>query len=236
MKESIQNPNIGELLSSNRARKGWSIEQFSQDSSIKQEYIEKLENNEFDFINKAYIRSILTTLCEYLEIEKDHILKLYHQLPNPKLKDIAQNNSLSPKKNNLQIKILIPIIPLVVALFVIEFFQKEKIEKAPTIIYNSIDTLKEHNTISKIQKPKKQFIKVICNIDSTWITIYRPPQSLLSKKLLLNDIIKISFQDSLQAISGVQKALSVIYKKQKYSILKFFSIQNNKFYKHYNYK
>jgi cytoskeletal protein RodZ len=69
----------GEVLRKAREAKRVSIESITQSTAITKEYIESLENERVeDFPGESYFIGFLSNYCEFLGLNKEEILSLYH--------------------------------------------------------------------------------------------------------------------------------------------------------------
>ena len=69
----------GEILKKTRESKGLELEVIARETSITQEYLEALESEESNiFPGEPYLVGFLQNYAEYLEIDSEHILSLYH--------------------------------------------------------------------------------------------------------------------------------------------------------------
>lgn len=69
----------GEILKKARELKGIEFEIIARDTSITQEYLQALENEETTiFPGEPYLVGFLKNYAEYLEVDSEHILTLYH--------------------------------------------------------------------------------------------------------------------------------------------------------------
>ncbi|MBP3365820.1 MAG: helix-turn-helix domain-containing protein [Treponema sp.] len=69
----------GEILRTAREEKGASLESIVQATAITKEYIDSLENERVeDFPGESYFIGFLTNYCEFLGLDKEQILSLYH--------------------------------------------------------------------------------------------------------------------------------------------------------------
>jgi len=70
---------LGSLLREKRASLGLSIEQVAGDTNIPPEYLEALENEQFDIIpGVGYVKGFLRTYGDYLELDPDPIIDMYN--------------------------------------------------------------------------------------------------------------------------------------------------------------
>ena len=69
----------GEILRKAREAKGLEIEIIARETSITQEYLEALENEESAvFPGEPYLVGFLQNYADYLEVDTNHVLTLYH--------------------------------------------------------------------------------------------------------------------------------------------------------------
>lgn len=69
----------GEILKNARRSRGIELETIARETSITQEYLEALENEETSvFPGEPYLVGFLKNYADYLEVDTNHILTLYH--------------------------------------------------------------------------------------------------------------------------------------------------------------
>lgn len=69
----------GEILKNARLSRGIELETIARETSITQEYLEALENEETSvFPGEPYLVGFLKNYADYLEVDTNHILTLYH--------------------------------------------------------------------------------------------------------------------------------------------------------------
>jgi cytoskeletal protein RodZ len=69
----------GEILKKAREAKGIEFEIVVRETSITQEYLEALENEDCGvFPGEPYLVGFLKNYADYLEVDTNHILTLYH--------------------------------------------------------------------------------------------------------------------------------------------------------------
>ena len=104
----------GEILKTARKQKGLELEIIARETSITQEYLEALENEESSiFPGEPYLVGFLQNYADYLEVDTNHILMLYHA---KKLQETPPPPALTAREKP---KFLIPLIASVVALLLI---------------------------------------------------------------------------------------------------------------------
>jgi cytoskeletal protein RodZ len=71
---------LGEKLRRARKRKGVDFLDAELQTKVRAKYLESLENEDFDLLpNDIYVKGFLAAYCEYLGLDQEKILKLYHQ-------------------------------------------------------------------------------------------------------------------------------------------------------------
>ena len=104
----------GEILKKAREMKGIGFETIARETSITQEYLEALENEEASvFPGEPYLVGFLKNYADYLEVDTNHILTLYHA------KKIQESPPPLALKARERPRFLIPLIVSVCALFVL---------------------------------------------------------------------------------------------------------------------
>ena len=69
----------GEILRNAREEKKVSMEAIERATAITKNYIDSLENERVeDFPGESYFIGFLSNYCEFLGLDKDEILRLYH--------------------------------------------------------------------------------------------------------------------------------------------------------------
>lgn len=104
----------GEILRNTRTSKGIDFETISRETAITQEYLEALENEEAAiFPGEPYLVGFLKNYADYLEVDANHILTLYH---TKKIQEAPPPLALTARERP---RFLIPLIVTLCALFVI---------------------------------------------------------------------------------------------------------------------
>lgn len=104
----------GEILRNARTSKGIDFETISRETAITQEYLEALENEETAiFPGEPYLVGFLKNYADYLEVDANHILTLYHA---KKIQEAPPPLALTARERP---RFLIPLIVTLCALFVI---------------------------------------------------------------------------------------------------------------------
>lgn len=109
---------LGELLSSARTEKGYSIDQVAHETNISKNYIEYLEQEQFDqFPAEAYLIGFLRNYSEYLGMDSEKTISLYknHKLseePAP-IEELVGRKKKNKKIPVLWILLLLLIVGLV---------------------------------------------------------------------------------------------------------------------------
>ena len=121
----------GEILKKAREAKGIELEIIARETSITQEYLEALEKEETGiFPGEPYLVGFLKNYADYLEVDSNHILTLYHA---KKLQETPPPLALTARERPRFIKPLIISLCLLMvggaAVFLTLFF-KAKIEAA----------------------------------------------------------------------------------------------------------
>ena len=70
---------VGEILKKQRLKKKLTLEQAEKDLRIRKKYLEKIENNNWDFASKIYIMGILKNYARYLELDENKILAFFRR-------------------------------------------------------------------------------------------------------------------------------------------------------------
>ncbi|TCS92581.1 helix-turn-helix domain-containing protein [Hazenella coriacea] len=77
---------IGQYLRQAREKLGYSLEDMNRVTNIHTEYLQALENDQFDILpSPFYARAFLRTYAKSLELEVKPLLELYEQVAQPKL-------------------------------------------------------------------------------------------------------------------------------------------------------
>ena len=104
----------GEILKKAREEKGIELETISRETSITQEYLEALENEESSvFPGEPYLVGFLKNYAEYLEVDVNHVTTLYHA---KKIQETPPPLALTARDRP---KFLIPLIIAFAMVFVI---------------------------------------------------------------------------------------------------------------------
>mgnify|MGYP002626294645 CR=1 FL=1 len=104
----------GEILRNAREEKGLELEQIARETSITQEYLEALENEKNAvFPGEPYLVGFLQNYADYLEVDTNHILTLYHA---KKLQETPPPLALTARERP---RFLIPLIVTICALLFI---------------------------------------------------------------------------------------------------------------------
>lgn len=70
---------VGEILKKQRLKKQLTLEQVEKDLRIRKKYLEKIENNNWDFASKIYLIGILKNYARYLELDENKILAFFRR-------------------------------------------------------------------------------------------------------------------------------------------------------------
>ena len=71
---------IGSILRQQRESKKLKLEEIAEELKIRLQYLEALENDQFELLpGKLYQRSFLKTYAQFLDLDQDHILKIFDQ-------------------------------------------------------------------------------------------------------------------------------------------------------------
>lgn len=66
---------LGEILRNTRLEKSLTIEQVEKDTKIRKQYLEAMENEQWDFFSDyIYLKNFLKTYCRYLELDKSEYI------------------------------------------------------------------------------------------------------------------------------------------------------------------
>lgn len=104
----------GQILKTAREKKGLSFETIARETSITQEYLRALESEESRiFPGEPYLVGFLQNYADYLEVDTNHILTLYHA---KKLQETPPPLALTARERP---KFLIPLIVSLSVLFLI---------------------------------------------------------------------------------------------------------------------
>jgi cytoskeletal protein RodZ len=143
----------GEILKKAREAKGIELEIIARETSITQEYLEALEKEETGiFPGEPYLVGFLKNYADYLEVDSNHILTLYHA---KKLQETPPPLALTARERPRFIKPLIISLCLLMvggaAVFLTLFF-KAKIEAA-----KEDAALSQGNEFKKYELTEKPF-------------------------------------------------------------------------------
>ncbi len=104
----------GQILKTAREQKGLALEIIARETSITQEYLAALENEDSNvFPGEPYLVGFLQNYADYLEVDKNHILTLYH---NKKLQESPPPLALTVRERP---KFLIPLIVTLIVLLLV---------------------------------------------------------------------------------------------------------------------
>lgn len=70
---------VGEILKKQRLKKQITLEQVEKDLRIRKKYLEKIENNNWDFTSKTYLIGILKNYARYLELDENKIFAFFRR-------------------------------------------------------------------------------------------------------------------------------------------------------------
>jgi len=184
----------GELLKKTRESKSLDIEQVSKDITIERKYIQALEDEDSGvFPGEAYLTGFLKNYSNYLELDTEFVLKLYH---NKKIQESPVPNGLIEKPKP---KFLIPFIAipafLVVAVIVVV---------SVLLIVRSKKTVDE-NVITADNSKNKQY-----ELNDKKFTgrVYKGDQFVVSTET--NGQIILTVRDTLSAF-GIDTPSGVFY-------------------------
>jgi transcriptional regulator with XRE-family HTH domain len=80
---------LGEILKKTRLEKGLTLEQVEKDTKIRKEFLEAMENENWDYFSEyIYLKNFLRTYCRYLELDNSEYL--YFLIENLKPKSRPQ--------------------------------------------------------------------------------------------------------------------------------------------------
>ena len=69
---------LGSILRQQRESKKLNLEEIAEELKIRSQYLEALENDQFELLpGTLYQRSFLKTYAQYLDLDQDHILKMF---------------------------------------------------------------------------------------------------------------------------------------------------------------
>lgn len=122
----------GELLKNAREEKGLSLEEISREVTIERRYLQALEEEDNSvFPGEAYCTGYLRNYAAYLDLDKDFILKLYH---NKQLQEspVPEGLIVKSRPKYLLPLIIAPVVLLVAAVVVLSvlLFKKNTEAKA----------------------------------------------------------------------------------------------------------
>ncbi|MBQ4379039.1 MAG: helix-turn-helix domain-containing protein [Treponema sp.] len=104
----------GQILKTAREQKGLELESIARETSITREYLQALENEEESvFPGEPYLVGFLQNYSEYLEVDTNHVLTLYHA---KKLQEAPPPLALTARERP---KFVIPLIVSIIALLLI---------------------------------------------------------------------------------------------------------------------
>lgn len=97
---------IGERLKASREERGWSIDQVARETNISRQYIQALENDDYDaFPAEPYLLGFLRNYCDHLGLETEELISKYKAF---KIQEQpAPMNALLDKPNPWPVRILL---------------------------------------------------------------------------------------------------------------------------------
>ena len=145
----------GESLREEREKKGLDLYKVSRDISIDIRYLEGLENEDTsEFPGEAYFIGFLRTYANYLELDTEYLIKLYH---NKQLQEAPTPKELYSKKHSKGFLITIISISFVLVAAVVAFIlifinvNKKKVDEN-VVIDNTQKTTQYELTDRKFQR------------------------------------------------------------------------------------
>lgn len=96
--------NLGFELKQLRLQKNLSLEQISEATKINIKYLEKIENNDFEFMPRIYVRSFIKSYLRTLNVDEKKFLEVFDELTSqpatPKIDE--QKTEASPQTNEFK--------------------------------------------------------------------------------------------------------------------------------------
>lgn len=126
---------VGEILKEQRLKKQLTLEQVEKDLRIRKKYLEKIENNNWDFTSKTYLTGILKNYARYLELDEKKIFAFfrreYAKVEEVEFKKRVSSTLLSSDTNKL-IKIISFLIGIIFLIYfgfqIYNYFSPPRIE------------------------------------------------------------------------------------------------------------
>jgi cytoskeletal protein RodZ len=85
---------VGQILRKAREQKNVSIQDVAHITKIKQDYLEKLEKNEFTgFVSSTFIKGFIRSYANYLELETENLVALYRRQVGEEEKPIKADDN-----------------------------------------------------------------------------------------------------------------------------------------------
>src|SRR5437870_13278711 len=107
---------LGEQLRAQRERKGITLEQAAGDTRIREKFLKALEDGDYQSLpGPVYTRGFLRNYAEYLDLETDELVMLYHH-ESGRPAEPLQTRTLKPYRPSARRSLACPPgVPLLVA-------------------------------------------------------------------------------------------------------------------------
>ncbi|HHY05393.1 MAG TPA: helix-turn-helix domain-containing protein [Clostridia bacterium] len=202
---------LGDILKTARLEKKLTLEQVEKDTNIRQEFIEAMEKESWDFFSEyVYLRSFLRTYCRYLELDnREYLYFLIEDLkPKPRPQKIPEEIDLTTAPCR-KTKVLFTILAIVV-LFVTSYVYKQYLN--PVLNVAEVTQIDEKTPELALEFEQKQGIEaeqeedvqnqeitmfnlaLKCIDDRCWVEVKNGEDEYLYRALMVKDE-EVSFND-----------------------------------------
>jgi len=182
---------IGKLFSETRRKKNITIDDAYRKSRIHPEVLRKIENGQFDKINKPYLKSFLKQYANFLELDTEKVLAKYEEISTSvpevgfNLKKIEEKEKeknkkepskpeiKEPKKEALPVftekkaggdkmkLIFVGVLSAILAILVLTLFDTVKSKITNSADENKVKTTRQKKADAKKKAPKKSKAKAV---------------------------------------------------------------------------
>jgi cytoskeletal protein RodZ len=183
---------LGKELKERRLLRGVSLKEISESTRIDQKYLEKMENNEFDFLPPLYVKSFLKGYLYCLDIDQeDYLIKLDKILKKKKEesleiqqeaaefipeKTIDIKSFLKSRTTTLVIASLVLLIIVIILIFPERRREPEYVQNIPSDTIPRYSEIKQAKKSNKNKESKIAFSKDSLTLvgtvsDSVWLQV-----------------------------------------------------------------
>lgn len=224
---------LGKELIELRLIKGLTLKQVSELTRINIKYLENLENNNFNFLPKIYVRSFLKSYVRAIDGDEKYIFQLFDEITKHKNEDITENKSEIEKNipqkekeekkdffsfyktlNAKNIKIILGLIFLITLVLIIIHNTKNEIretEKIKSKKSDTIETIKSENLSEDFNNIviSDSLLLGITSTDSVWIRVKMDNIKVSEVYMLENENKYFKAKDKFELLIGNAGAVSL---------------------------